>query len=104
MGGVEFLMLVHTDLASACDLAGAVCEALARPYPVPDRADAAISCSIGLAANKLVAKIASDLDKPDGLTLLGFDDIPARIWPLAAKKINGIGPTRQARLRTLVTV
>jgi diguanylate cyclase (GGDEF)-like protein len=50
MGGVEFLMLVHADLASACDLADKVCEALARPYAVPDRADAAMSCSVGLAA------------------------------------------------------
>jgi diguanylate cyclase (GGDEF)-like protein len=50
MGGVEFLMLVHADLTSACDLAGRVCQALSRPYTVPDRADAAMSCSIGLAA------------------------------------------------------
>lgn len=53
MGGVEFLMLVHADLASACDLAGRICEVLARPFAVPDRADAAISCSIGLAAYPL---------------------------------------------------
>ena len=50
MGGVEFLMLVHADLPRACDLAGRICEALARPYVVPDRADATMSCSIGLAA------------------------------------------------------
>jgi EAL domain-containing protein (putative c-di-GMP-specific phosphodiesterase class I) len=47
---VEFLMLVHADLSTACDLAGRICEALARPYVVPNRADATMSCSIGLAA------------------------------------------------------
>jgi diguanylate cyclase (GGDEF)-like protein len=50
MGGVEFLMLVHADQASACDLAHALCQAMAKPYPVHGRTDAAISCSIGLAA------------------------------------------------------
>jgi len=50
MGGVEFLMLVHADLPSACDLAANLCQALARPYPVPDRSEVAMSCSIGLAA------------------------------------------------------
>ncbi len=49
MGGVEFLMLVHADLHTACDLADTLCRALARPYPVPGRADVAMSCSIGLA-------------------------------------------------------
>lgn len=50
MGGVEFLMLVHADLPGACDLAGRLCRELARPYPVAGRADAAMTCSIGLAA------------------------------------------------------
>ncbi|MBS1142866.1 MAG: nucleotidyltransferase/DNA polymerase involved in repair [Proteobacteria bacterium] len=57
-----------------------------------------LSCSIGITPNKLLAKICSDLDKPDGITLLGLADIPARIWPLAARKINGIGPKANERL------
>ena len=41
-----------------------------------------LTCSIGITPNKLLSKIASELDKPDGLTLLGHADIAARIWPL----------------------
>ncbi|GGY28680.1 DNA polymerase IV [Pseudoduganella sp. SL102] len=60
-----------------------------------------LTCSIGIAPNKLLAKISSDLDKPDGLTIIGFDDVPKRIWPLSAKKINGIGPKAYAKLTSL---
>ncbi len=60
-----------------------------------------LNCSVGITPNKLLSKICSDLDKPDGLTLLSMDDIPARIWPLPASKINGIGPKATARLDTL---
>ena len=60
-----------------------------------------LSCSIGIAPNKLLAKIASELDKPDGLTLLPMDDIAARVWPLPARRINGIGPKSSARLQVL---
>ena len=60
-----------------------------------------LTCSIGITPNKLLSKLASELDKPDGLTLLTRDDIPARIWPLAARKVNGIGPKAAARLASL---
>jgi len=60
-----------------------------------------LSCSIGITPNKLLSKLASELDKPDGLTLLGPADIPARIWPLAARKLNGIGPKASEKLAGL---
>jgi DNA polymerase-4 len=60
-----------------------------------------LSCSIGIAPNKLLAKICSDLDKPDGITILAAEDMQQRIWPLPARKINGIGPKAAARLETL---
>lgn len=57
-----------------------------------------LTCSIGITPNKLLAKICSDLDKPDGITLLGLDELESRIWPLLARKINGIGPKANERL------
>ncbi len=60
-----------------------------------------LSSSIGIAPNKLLAKIGSDLDKPDGLTLLDLPDLPVRIWPLPVSKVNGIGPKATQRLRAL---
>jgi DNA polymerase-4 len=60
-----------------------------------------LSCSIGVTPNKLLSKIASELDKPGGLTVLTESDIPTRVWPLAARKMNGIGPKASARLEAL---
>ena len=57
-----------------------------------------LTCSIAVAPNKLLAKIGSELDKPDGLTLLAPEDIEIRVWPLAAKKVNGIGPKANEKL------
>jgi DNA polymerase-4 len=65
------------------------------------RSATGLSCSIGIAPNKLLAKIASELDKPDGMTLLPATEIPLRVWPLPARKINGIGPKSSARLEAL---
>ncbi len=60
-----------------------------------------LTCSIAIAPNKLLAKIGSELDKPDGLTILSMEDLESRIWPLAAKKVNGIGPRANERLATI---
>lgn len=60
-----------------------------------------LTCSVGITPNKLLSKLCSEFDKPDGLTLLTHDDIPARIWPLEARKLNGIGPKSSEKLAAL---
>lgn len=72
--------------------------ALARALKAAVREATGLSCSIGISPNKLLSKIASDLDKPDGITLIGAGDLEARIWPLPVGRINGIGPKAQSRL------
>jgi DNA polymerase IV len=58
-----------------------------------------LTCSIGIAANKLLAKIASDMQKPDGLTILTGADIQGRVWPLPVRKLWGVGPKTEAYLK-----
>ncbi|MEK8049129.1 DNA polymerase IV [Ideonella sp. DXS22W] len=65
------------------------------------RSATGLTCSIGVTPNKLLSKIASELDKPDGLALLTEADIATRIWPLPVRSINGIGPKAGARLMAL---
>jgi len=60
-----------------------------------------LSCSIGVTPNKLLSKIASELDKPDGLTVLTHADLPTRVWPLPVRKLNGIGPKAAVKLNGL---
>lgn len=50
-----------------------------------------LGASVGIAANKLVAKIASDLDKPDGLTIIAPPDVIQRLAPLSIKRLPGLG-------------
>jgi DNA polymerase-4 len=59
-----------------------------------------LTCSIGVAPNKLLAKMASEMDKPNGISILFIDDMTEKIWPLACRKINGIGPKAEAKLKT----
>jgi len=51
-----------------------------------------ITCSVGIGPNKLVAKMASKVKKPDGLTIIRPEDVRNFLNPLPAKKLFGIGP------------
>jgi DNA polymerase-4 len=74
---------------------------LARELKAAVREATGLSCSIGLAPNKLLAKIASELDKPDGLTVLTHADLAARVWPLPVRRLHGVGPKSAAKLARL---
>ena len=60
-----------------------------------------LTCSIGVAPNKLLAKMASEFNKPNGISIVYEADLQEKIWPLAARKINGIGPKADEKLKTL---
>lgn len=65
------------------------------------KAELDITCSIGIAPNKLLAKIASDLKKPDGLTIINEGDVEKVIWPLAVRKLWGVGPKTEEYLKSI---
>ena len=60
-----------------------------------------LSCSVGITPNKLLSKIASELNKPGGVSVVRPDDIRSVVWPLAVRKINGIGPKANKKLEQL---
>ncbi|MCU0869143.1 MAG: DNA polymerase IV [Burkholderiales bacterium] len=90
---------IYLDLGAQVDAVdGPRARALACAIKDAVRRDTGLTCSIGLAPNKLIAKIASDLDKPDGLTIVTAADVATRLWPLPARRIGGIGPKAAAKL------
>ncbi|MES2512318.1 MAG: DNA polymerase IV [Pseudomonadota bacterium] len=60
-----------------------------------------LTCSIGVAPNKLLAKMASEFNKPNGISIVYEDDLKTKIWPLNVRKINGIGPKAGEKLAKL---
>jgi DNA polymerase-4 len=60
-----------------------------------------LTCSVGVAPNKLLAKMASEFNKPNGISIVHEQDIATQIWPLACRKINGIGPKADEKLKAM---
>jgi DNA polymerase IV len=60
-----------------------------------------LTCSVGIAPVKFLAKIASDLDKPDGLTVISPEKVPEFIRSLPVKNAPGVGPRMFQELKTL---
>jgi DNA polymerase-4 len=65
------------------------------------RLEQRLTASVGVAPNKFLAKVASDLEKPDGLVVLPLEEVPSRLHPLPVEKLWGVGPKTAVRLHAL---
>lgn len=60
-----------------------------------------IPCSIGIGPNKFLAKTASDMKKPLGITILRIRDLPQKLWPLPIDKMYGVGKKTAEKMRQI---
>ncbi len=86
----------YADLSHAGSFAKA--EKIARDIKAEIKKQERLTASIGIGPNKLIAKIASDMKKPDGLTVITDTEAASFLEPLSARKIPGIGPKTEAQL------
>jgi DNA polymerase-4 len=89
----------------ACRLTGSqqdlkVAEALAAKIKavIKTKVGSELKCSIGLAPNRYLAKIAADMKKPDGLTVIRPCDLPQILYPLRLRELTGVGQRLESRL------
>ena len=68
-------------------------------HEIESQVGACLTSSIGISANKLLAKLASNMQKPDGLVILPVDELPRAILHLKLRDIPGIGPNMAERLQ-----
>lgn len=73
-------------------------EKIARTLKARIKAATGLNASVGVAPNKFLAKLASDMDKPDGLTVIRAEDVDRILLPMPVGRIYGIGPKTAARL------
>lgn len=83
-----------TGIAKTLDGGARIAEGLKRRIVESER----LTASVGVSPNKFLAKVASDLDKPDGLVVLGHEDVERRLWPLPVRRLWGVGPKSAERL------
>ena len=76
-------------------------EKMASTIKMKIKEDTKLTCSIGVAPNKFLAKIASDVKKPDGLTVIFPDDVTQFIETLPIGKVPGVGQRADGMLRQL---
>ena len=96
--GVDEVYIDFTDIPGGQREGGRV---LARLIQKTIFEQTGLTCSVGVAPNKLLAKMASEFNKPNGISIVQEDELEAKIWPLACRKINGIGPKADEKLKSL---
>jgi DNA polymerase-4 len=96
---VEGLSLdeAYLDVSASQELMGGAVE-IARRIKARIRELTGLTASVGVAPNKLVAKIASDLDKPDGLSVVPLERVRAVLDPLSVRRLPGLGRKTGARV------
>ncbi|MBO7702906.1 MAG: DNA polymerase IV, partial [Solobacterium sp.] len=101
----EFMELIHgytdsMEIASVDECYADMTEAIQRFEKPLDlaweiqrrvRSELGLSCSIGVAPNMFLAKMASDMKKPNGITVLRLREVPQKLWPLPIKEMRGVG-------------
>jgi DNA polymerase IV len=65
---------------------------------IREEVGSSLRCSIGLAPNRYLAKIAADMQKPDGFTVIRPCDLPALLYPLTLRDLPGVGARMEERL------
>ncbi len=102
----------HMPVAKVCSIDEMACELMKNERSVERVSEIAaaikagiaknigayVRCSIGVAPNKYLAKIATDMKKPDGFTILNAHDLPGRLEELQLRDLSGIGPNMEIRL------
>ena len=73
-------------------------EAMAREIKKRIRERTGLAASVGVSHNKLLAKLASEMAKPDGLTVIPAANVQAMLDPLPVGRLHGVGPKTAARL------
>jgi len=75
--------------------------AVARGIKERVRSETSLTCSVGLASNRFLAKLASEFEKPDGFTVIAPDDVRDFLDPLPVERIWGVGRVTERRLTGL---
>lgn len=89
---------VYIDLTEVPGVWRSEGKVLARVIQQTIYSNTGLTCSIGVAPNKLLAKMASEIHKPNGITIIRDADIEAFLWPMPCSKVPGIGPKTHAKL------
>ncbi len=91
----------YLDATRRCDRSFGKARDLAHDIKAAVRREHRLTCSVGVAPTKALAKVASDFEKPDGLTVVPPDEVVAFLAPIPVRRIPGVGPKTEERLKEM---